>query len=175
MDMLSYQDEQDSTVTCFKLECGHAYHTRCIVDCLQRVNKKCPNCNIEKPPQQVLRMEGVVSQLLDEAKHDRGMREELANYRTSVRDLHTCITQIKNDAKRYINQRKEELTLVEKRKHFNLTLRKVRAKFLKICKEKGPLYYGAYKNIPEWRRDRLIFTNRHRHYRLKYPYFHFRI
>ena len=175
MDMLSYQDQQDSTVQCFKLECGHAYHTRCIVDCLQRVNRKCPNCNTEKPPEQVLRMEGVVAQLLDEIRRSKELRQEFAEYQTSVSDLHSSIRQLKNDTKEYIKKRKEELSIVEKRKQFNSILRKVRAKFLKICKSKGTIFYGAYKNVPEWRRDRLIFRNRHRHYRLKYSYVSFKV
>jgi len=29
MDMLEYNDPNESTLTCFKLECGHSYHTKC--------------------------------------------------------------------------------------------------------------------------------------------------
>ena len=175
MDMLSYQDEQDSTLHCFKLECGHAYHTRCIVDCLQRVNKKCPNCNIDKPPEQVLRMEGVVSKLLDEAKRSKDLRDAFQNYRTTLNALKDTVRELKNDTRDFIKTRKEELCIQQKRKDFNSSLRKVRFKFLKICREKGPIYYGAYKNIPDWRRDRLLFSNRHRHYRLKHSYFHLKL
>lgn len=170
MDMNSYQDEQDSTVSCFKLECGHAYHTRCIVNCLQRVNRICPNCNTQKPPEQILRFEGVVSQLVDEAKRSKEMRPELNEYKTSYKQLQDTIKQLKNDTKQYIQTRKEELEFNQKKRLFSSSLRKVRTKFTKICKIKGPLYYGAYKNIPPWRRERIIFSNRYRFYRLKHPY-----
>ena len=46
--MEEYQDEKESTETCFKLECHHAFHTKCIMECLLKSKSACPLCNKDK-------------------------------------------------------------------------------------------------------------------------------
>ena len=68
MDMKYYQDSRDQTPTCFKLECDHAYHTKCIVASLQKTQHKCPQCNSHKTPEQVLTMEGLITEVFDDVR-----------------------------------------------------------------------------------------------------------
>lgn len=173
--MNSFEDEQDQTATCFKLECGHAYHTHCIVSCLQRTQHKCPQCNSHKTPENVLSMEGLISELFHEVRKKPDLRPDLAEFRESKKEIEEVIKQLKRDVKNYITTRKQELHFHQKRKRFIVSMRKVRTKFGKICKEKGPLYFGAYMNTPEWRRTRLIFPKSMNINRRRYPYLYVRL
>ena len=175
MDMNSYQDDQDQTLTCYKLECGHAYHTKCIVTCLQKMNNNCPNCRSQKTPQEILTLEGLVSQLLNEVRRGKQLKLEMDGYKASVKNYEDSLKQLKNDTKQFIETRKTELNIPQKRKQFYLSTNRVKSKFLKICREKGPMYLGAYKNLTEWRRDRFLFSPRRKMYKLRNPYVYVRI
>lgn len=175
MDMLTYQDEHESTSTCFKLRCGHAFHTKCIIDCLQKTNKKCPHCNSHKTPEEILTMEGTIAKLLTESSRNKQLREELNEFKTHKQKLSSKIKQIKKETAEFVNKRKEELMITESRKQLSSSMRKVNTKLAKICMEKGPMYYGAYKNIPHWRRDKLIFNKSYTIYRLRHSYINCRL
>jgi len=169
MDMKSYEDDREQTTTCFKLECDHAYHTKCIVACLQRTQHKCPQCNSHKSPQQVLTMEGLITEVFNEVRKTKDFKEQLGEYRQSRKDLDDTIKTLKTDIKEFIEKRKEELEFNTKKSRYASSMRSVRLKFGKLCREKGPLYSGAYSNTAEWRRTRLIFPGSRNMYRRKYP------
>lgn len=175
MDMIVFNDSQSQTNTCFKLDCGHAFHTHCIIRCLQSMNHKCPHCNSRKPPEVLLTMEGTISGLLNEAKRSRLLREELNEFKASKAELTSSVSQLKKETAEFVKKRKEELMITSKRKKLTSSMRKVSLKLSKICIEKGPMYYGAYKNIPEWRRNRLIFSKAYSLYRLKNSYIYCKI
>ena len=59
MDMTSFNDSRLSTSTCYKLECGHSFHTKCIIGCLSIDRKKCPSCNDRKNPSTELTLQGL--------------------------------------------------------------------------------------------------------------------
>jgi hypothetical protein len=175
MDMNCFEDPREQTATCIKLECDHAYHTRCIVSCLQRTQNKCPLCNSRKTPEEVLTMEGLISRLYNEVRKKPVLKPHLAEYRESKKELEEVIKQLKRDVKNYIVTRKQELEFPQKRKRFISSMRRVRFKFWKICKEKGPLYSGAYTNTPEWRKTRLIFPSSAHMHRRRFPYLYVRL
>lgn len=175
MDMSFYQDPREQTSTCFKLECDHAYHTKCIVSCLQRTHSKCPLCNSHKTPQQVVTMEGLIAEVFNDVRKKKELRTELRKYKDCKRELEATIKTIKQDVKEFVEKRKNELELNEKKKQFGLSMRSVKLKFAKICKQRGPLYSGAYTNTTEWRRVRLIFPGSQHMHRRRYPYVFVRI
>lgn len=170
MDMQSYQDGHDQTSSCFKLECEHAYHTKCIVTCLQKTQHKCPQCNSHKSPDKILTMEGLLSEVFDDVRSKKELKNDLTEYKQSRKQLDNTIKLLKNDLKKYAETRKQELQFQEKKTEYNNSIRKVKLKFLKICKEKGPLYYGAYNNTTEWRRNRLIFKCSRNFIKRRFPY-----
>lgn len=175
MDMKYYQDSREQTSTCFKLDCDHAYHTRCIVACLQRTHHKCPQCNSHKNPEQILTMEGLITEVFDDVRKKQDLKTELAHYKTSKKELETVIKTIKQDLKEFAEKRKRELQFKEKKKQFGLSMRSVKLKFSKLCKEKGPLYAGAFSNTADWRRTRLIFPDSQHIHRRRYPYVFIRL
>jgi len=64
MDMQDYNDSRESTLTCFKLECGHSYHTKCIIMALSKTKHQCPLCNKEKSIQDKVEEQAYIKKIL---------------------------------------------------------------------------------------------------------------
>jgi len=177
MDMKSFEDERDNTDTCFKLECGHAYHTRCIIQCLSHMNQKCPNCNKNKTPKQELTREGLVKKLVAELRKDDDIKFLSNEYHAIREELNEAITQLKKDVKEFIEKRRIELNIAEKRNYFLSCLAKLQGKARAIAKAKGPEYIGAITEQSRYRFWLSTFeynffggVQATRNRRLKYPY-----
>jgi hypothetical protein len=143
MDMKPFEDERENTETCIKLECGHAYHTRCIIRCLSHMNQKCPNCNKDKTPKQELTREGLVKKLVAELRRDDDIKFLMTEYKEIREELNEANAQLKKDVKEYIEKRRIELNLVEKKNYFLNCLAKIQGKARVVAKAKGPEYVGA--------------------------------
>ena len=73
--MEEFQDPRESTPTCVKLECNHAYHTRCAIDYLKRSNFDCIMCNRHKEPRERLEEEQLALNTFAVVKRDPAYRE----------------------------------------------------------------------------------------------------
>ena len=143
MDMKTFEDERQQTPTCIKLECGHAYHTTCIVRCLSMMDQKCPNCNKNKSPAEQLTREGLAKKLVGELKRDPDVKFLISEFKESSSEYDDTISQLKKDIKQFIAKRKEELHLDEKRKYMLDCLAKIQTTSKAVSKTKGPKYIAA--------------------------------
>ena len=75
MDLEEFQDVRESTATCVKLECGHAYHTRCAIAYLKRTNFDCIMCNRHKEPRERLEDEQLALNTFAVVKRNPAFRE----------------------------------------------------------------------------------------------------
>ena len=75
MDLEEFQDARESTATCVKLECGHAYHTRCAISYLKRTNFDCILCNRHKEPRERLEEEELALNTFDVVKREPAFRQ----------------------------------------------------------------------------------------------------
>jgi uncharacterized coiled-coil DUF342 family protein len=101
MDMNGYRDERQSTQTCFKLDCNHAFHTKCIVECLQKTHKECPSCNSEKTILEDLTLEGALQKLIEDVKKVKCVKESFRNCLVAKKDLTNTTNQLKKEIKEF--------------------------------------------------------------------------
>ena len=144
MDMNSYQDDRSSTETCFKLECSHAFHTKCIIECLQRTKHKCPNCNESKTFVDELTKEGVVMEIMDELKKIESVNLAMDEYRASKAELTESIRVFKKNVLEYANKVKDEMSLSKKYKYYKQCQSKVLQEAGKHAKIKGGKYRAVF-------------------------------
>jgi hypothetical protein len=75
MDMQEFGDARHHTETCRKLQCGHAYHTDCIIEFLSNSNHKCPACNQYKTPEAKFKLRTKLMQMVMEVRREPDMQE----------------------------------------------------------------------------------------------------
>lgn len=151
MDMKGYQDERDSTETCVKLGCGHAFHTRCIIQCLSHAGRKCPQCNSQKDPERMLTEEGVAMKLIAEIKKDDRMKLITGELNEAKEECNSAIVQLKKDIRAYTEKRAKELQVPEKRKYMIDCLSEMRRVARDVAVEKGTRYIGSLKFVNDSR------------------------
>jgi hypothetical protein len=177
--MLSYQDERDSTPTCFKLRCGHAFHTKCIIECLQKTNHDCPNCNGSKDFEQQLTREGVLINIIKDLKKDPRVKDAFSEYNEIKRELQDTIRTLKNDVIEYSKKRKEELEFDSKHKYFLDSISNIKSVMREVATEKGPKYQAIFSpkmatnHLRTSQFERLVLNAYgYNYYRLKYKRIH---
>lgn len=179
MDMSSYRDEHSSTPTCFKLECNHAFHTKCIVECLQKTKHKCPSCNEDKNIAETLDKEGIILELIDEVKKVESVKLALEEYRKSKGELAESIKTFKDDIKQYATQKKIEMKLSEKYKYYIQCQLNVSNEAKNVAKAKGGKYRAVFTMKNNHLRyqcfERGLFGVYTRYYSYQYKHPHFRI
>ena len=185
MDMIHYNDERESTSSCFKMNCGHAYHTKCIITCLSIEGKKCPQCNDKKSASQELSIEGLKKKYLGEIKRDKDIQFLMNELTLSDQEYSEARRQLKKDIQEFINNRKVELGMDVKRDYVLECLKRIRNDSKTIAKQKGPEYVASL--VPDEGRYRRSWggTLFERHFfgrtkayhfcRLKNAYIHLRI
>lgn len=143
MDMCTFRDERQSTETCFKLECNHAFHTKCIVDCLQKTKHRCPSCNEDKNLEKILTLEGLILELVDEVKKVENVKLALREYRNAKAELDESFKSFKEDVKKYAMQKKDEMLIPEKYKYYT----QCKTNVSREATHAGKLMGGKYRSV----------------------------
>jgi hypothetical protein len=141
------------------------------------MHQKCPNCNKNKTPKQELTREGLARKLVCELRKDDDIKFLTNEYYEIREELNEATTQLKRDVKEYVQKRRAELNIVEKKNYFLSCLAKIQGKARALAKIRGPEYVGAITNPTRYRfwlssfecnffGRAQAYTNR----RLKYPY-----
>lgn len=147
MDMLSFNDRRDTTATCYKLECGHAYHTKCIIQTLSQAERKCPSCNHTKDPSTLLTEQGLAIQLLTKVKKSEDVKMAVGELRQALIEYNESIKTLKDDTKAYIEKRSLELQIPQKRRYFMECLSAVHRNAAAVAKTLNPKYIAAFEVV----------------------------
>lgn len=157
MDMADYQDPRESTPSCYRLECGHSYHTKCIVQYMRNTQFDCIQCNVRRSPQEEIDLTGQIAQQMNLMKRDPEVRrlkkeadEAFREFKASRQDfqtaLHAEVAELKEKSG-YTANRKE-------------TLRRIavlRAHIKAQCLRRNPLAAGVWVFGGDEVFDRLFF------------------
>jgi hypothetical protein len=151
--------------TSSRLQCGHAYHTACVLRSLQH-RSTCPLCNVQGQQEMDrndwwnhgrIEMEGRCIEIMEKLKKD-------ADVRVSVRDYKERVKTILKDKKVFDKRVKEfraelriEMGIDQKmkdvRKSHSATIRL----FTHKAKLEGTLFTGARSFLPTYRVDKFLF------------------
>ena len=188
MDMREYQDEQQSTQTCFKLDCGHAYHTSCIIGFLTQTESKCPCCNNQKTVKKELTREATIKKLCQEVRNSERVKQCKEEFIEAQKEYKIVLKQLKNETTVWIRQRVQELNLSTIRSYFLQCIKACKTELWKVARLKGASHVGALQSLVDQsyhRRNRyprpgqmsvptLLFNTNERRdtYRLSYPRFY---
>ena len=147
MDMNVYNDEQEGTETCHKLECGHAFHTKCIISFLTRTTHKCPSCNEHKTPETELELEGAIMKLMREVRKDDNVKNTIHEYAMIKIEYTAVLRQLKLDTKKYAEERARELKVQEHKSYYQKCKSDLRRSAMDAARRLGDKYVAAAKTI----------------------------
>jgi len=143
MDMAEYNDPNESTLTCFKLECGHAYHTKCLVNFLNNTQHKCPVCNKYKTSDDKLDLDGKVRKLLLGLTKDPEVRSIKEEYNIAKNEYKASLFECKKAMMLLFKEQVAKLKIIEKKSYFIDCIRALKNKVKEKAIEKSNKHFGA--------------------------------
>lgn len=144
MNMKEYNDEKESTETCFKLDCGHSFHTKCIFMVLKKSNHECPTCNKYKTPESKLELEGRCRKILYTVLKEPEIKEIKNEFNEAKKSYKECIKSIKKEVGNFVNKMVKEYKFFENREYYQICKQKAISEIKKACTEKGNKHLGAF-------------------------------
>jgi RING-H2 zinc finger domain len=144
-----------------RLQCGHAYHTRCILNSLQH-RSVCPLCNTMNQMidyngvnwmDNRIRLHGRCQEILDSTRKEDKLRESVKIHKEKMKELNGDRRNFQRKVKEFKSELRKEMNIENKIKELD-KIHSDGIRYLKnAVKKKGSLFYGAVKVIPK---NRLI-------------------
>jgi hypothetical protein len=144
MEMEDFNDERPSTDTCYKLDCGHAYHTRCIFQYLRETEYECIQCNVRRTPREEIELTGFITQAIQDLRTD----PEVRRLRQEVEDAMLEFNGVRADVKKALEavapEIQERAGYTAIRKETLQRLRRLKAHVREACIRRTPLTAGVW-------------------------------
>jgi len=150
--------------TSSRLQCGHAYHTPCVLRALQH-RSVCPLCNIVGRMNDEndwwqngrIEMEGRCMEIMERVKKDKEVREGLREYKASLKDIMGIKKEFQKRVKDFKTGLRAEMGVDEKLKAVTKSKTSVMRIFSRKAKSEGTLVAGAHNLLPTYKIERFLF------------------
>ena len=150
--------------TSSRLQCGHAYHTVCLLHALQH-RSVCPLCNVIGQPHDNedwwnngrIALEGRCMEIMEKVKKDKDVREALRTYKASVKDITGVKKEFVKRVKEFKTGLRAEMGVDEKVKAVVKAKNSAIRVFTRKAKSEGSLIAGAASILPTYKIERFLF------------------
>jgi len=167
MDMEEYDDPNESTRTCVRLDCKHAYHTKCVLKYMKETNYECILCNKHRNP---IEEAGLIEQAHAEVRNDKEFRRLKKEVRAAASEFTQTKKIMKQAIQEFIRSHADEWQANEKRKKV-LSLESKLIRYVRKFVLAKPMLAGAVlPKLNMWSRNS-ISGLRMWQYRSKYVHF----
>jgi len=147
-----------------RLQCGHAYHTTCVLKSLQH-RSVCPLCNVIGQMNEEghdwwnngrIEMEGRCMKIMEKVKKDKEVREGLRHYKAASKDVMSLKKEFMKRVKEFKTGLRAEMGVDEKVKAVLKAKSSVLRLFTRKAKNEGSLIAGAFNILPAYRLEKFL-------------------
>ena len=149
--------------TSSRLQCGHAYHTLCLLKSLQH-RTSCPLCSMVRENDQGdwynntrIALEGRCIEIMEKVKKDKEVRDGLREYKTSLKDIMAVKKECVKRVKEFKTGLRAEMGVDEKVTALTKSKASVIRIFSRKAKSEGTLIAGAVNILPAYKIERFLF------------------
>ena len=142
--MEDFNDTRQSTETCYKLECGHAFHTRCVFQYIRETEYECIQCNTRRTPREEIELSGYIAQTIEDLRSD----PEIRRLRREVDEAITEFNSVRAEVKRALEALAPE---IETRAGYHTIraetlrrMRKLKTHVKDTCLHRNPMAAGIW-------------------------------
>lgn len=147
-----------------RLQCGHAYHTVCLLKSFQH-RPVCPLCNLVggAPDHDgwwrngVIALEGRCLEIMEKVKKDKDVKEAVREHKTTIKDIMTIKKEFAKKVKDFKTGLRAEMGVDEKMKTVLKTKASAVRIFYRKAKSEGSLITGARSILPGYKIERFLF------------------
>lgn len=147
-----------------RLQCGHAYHTICLLKSLQH-RSACPLCNVIGQMNDGghdwwhngrIVLEGRCLEIMEKVKKDKEVREGLRDYKAAAKDVMSLKKDFMKRVKEFKTGLRAEMGVDEKVKAVMKAKSSVLRLFTRKAKSEGSLIAGALNILPAPKVERFL-------------------
>lgn len=147
--------------TSSRLQCGHAYHTTCLLRALQH-RASCPLCSMVRENDEGvwdrrIALEGRCMEIMEKVKKDREVREAMRTYKACVKDITGVKKEFVKRVKEFKTGLRAEMGVDEKVKSVLKAKSSVMRIFSRKAKSEGTVIVGAHNLLPAYKIERFLF------------------
>jgi len=168
LDVLVYAQNTTNDIivgeTSSRLQCGHAYHTGCLLRSLQH-RTVCPLCNVlgemnnenEWWQNGRIELEGRCLEIMEKVKRDKEVREALREYKASLKEIMSTKKDFIKRVKDFKTELRKDMGVEEKLKEVMKAKTSATRIFSRKAKTEGSLTSGAHNMLPSYKIERFLF------------------